>query len=156
MLERKALVVDGFCKQNGTRTNYNKTGSADKPRFRVVLLPEFAILKLSDYITRSGLVSDDYCFTRNNLPIRSEYAEDVFVRAVKKAGITTENRKLVVHSLRYTYVTRMRRELPAEIVQKAVGHTDVAMTDYYTNNKLLDDSIAGLAGLDKAADNLFV
>jgi integrase len=49
----------------------------------------------------------------------------------------------------------MRRELPAETVMKMVGHTSVEMTDYYTNRRALDESIAGLIGANIAADNLF-
>jgi hypothetical protein len=50
----------------------------------------------------------------------------------------------------------MRRELPAETVMKMVGHTNVEMTDYYTDKRAIDESIAGLIGAASAADNLFV
>jgi integrase len=71
-------------------------------------------------------------------------------------GIDTANRKIVCQSLRYTYVTRMRRELPAETVMKMVGHINVGTTDYYTDKRAVDESIAALTDAIHAADNLFV
>lgn len=55
---------------------------------------------------------------------------------LKKAGIDTEGRKIVPHSLRYTYVTRMRRILPVEDVQRLAGHTSARMTQYYTRSSI--------------------
>jgi integrase len=40
VFNRKALIIDGFCKENGERTNYNKKGSEEDPKFRIVLLPD--------------------------------------------------------------------------------------------------------------------
>ena len=45
-------------------------------------------------------------------------------------------RKLTPHSLRYAYITRMRRDVAGEMVQKMVGHTSIAMTDYYTRSAI--------------------
>lgn len=41
-----------------------------------------------------------------------------------------------MHSLRYTYVTKMRTLLSGEIVQKMVGHTSIEMTNYYNRPDL--------------------
>jgi hypothetical protein len=49
----------------------------------------------------------------------------------------------------------MRRELPGETVMKMVGHTHLEQTDYYTDRRALEESIAGLIGANTAADNLF-
>jgi integrase len=73
---------------------------------------------------------------------------------MEKAKIKPGDRKLVVHSFRYTYVTRMRRELPADMVMKLAGHTTVGMTEYY-NKKVIDASLKQLIGADAAAANLF-
>jgi integrase len=155
--ERKALIVDGFCKRDGRRTTYNKKGSEENPRLRVTMLPDFTLDKLSAYIAdRPPANEGDFLFSEGQgKPISQDRAQYVFEQAVKTAGIKTEGRKLVCHSLRYTYVTRMRRELPAETVMKMAGHTTVEMTDYYTNKRALDETIAGLIGANSAADNLF-
>lgn len=155
--DKKALIVDGFCKRDGRRTSYNKTGTPENPRLRVAMLPNFTLDKLSRHITAHAIGDDDFLFTESGgKPLTQDRAQWVFERALLKAEIKTENRKIVCHSLRYTYVTRMRRELPAETVMKMVGHTTVEQTDYYTNRRALEESIAGLIGANTAAENLFL
>jgi integrase len=153
--ERKALLVDGFCKSDGRRTVYNKKGSPEHPRFRVTLLPDFTLGELRAHIEAHGIEADDLLFTIGGAPIPNTSVRRYFLNAVKLAGIKTRGRKIVPHSLRYTYVTRMRRELPGEIVMKMVGHTSLEQTDYYTSRAALDETLAGLIGADTAADNLF-
>jgi integrase len=157
IFDRKALIVDGFCKQNGKRTNYNKMGSPDDPKFRIVFLSDLTLGKLQDYLNRhEGIRPEDFCFTREDgEPFRSEYAEDVFSKALEKAGLATEGRKLVPHSLRYTYVSRMRRELTAAELQPMTGHTSIEMVDYY-NSLVLDAAIAKSPKAEIAVNNLFV
>jgi integrase len=131
---------------------------------------------MREHIETNGLGPEDFCFTQNGKPIRPEHAETVFYRALVKSGIlpmpenkkiapvgrrkelstAADGRKLVVHSLRYTYVTRMRRELSVETVMKMVGHVNPEQTDYYTSNRFLDECIAALTGAGEAADNLFI
>ena len=74
-------------------------------------------------------------------------------RQLKKAGIEKGDRKLISHSFRFTYVPRMRRELPAEIVQKLTGHSSVEMTDYYTI-VAIPEMVAALESTMPAADTL--
>jgi integrase len=154
--DRKALIVDGFCKRDGRRTTYNKKGTPENPRLRVAMLPDFTLQKLSEHITAHPAGDDDFLFTETaSKPISQDRAQYVFEQALVAAKINTDNRKVVCHSLRYTYVTRMRRELPVETVQKMVGHLRPEQTDYYTNRRALDESIAGLIGANTAADKLF-
>jgi integrase len=72
---------------------------------------------------------------------------------MEKAEIEIDGRRLIVHSFRFTYVTFMRRELPAETVMKLVGHTTVGMTEYY-NKRVIDESLAGLTGADTAVQKI--
>jgi integrase len=76
LFDKNALIVDGFCKTDGSRTSYNKTGTPDNPRFRVVLLPDFTTTKMAEYITANGTQPDDLC--------RALY---VFTTALAKVGI---------------------------------------------------------------------
>jgi integrase len=154
--DRKALIVDGFCKRDGRRTTYNKKGSPENPRLRVTMLSDFTLQKLAEHITAHPAGDDGFIFTETaGKPITQDRAQYVFEQALVTAKINTDSRKVVCHSLRYTYVTRMRRELPVEIVQKMVGHLKPEQTDYYTNRRALDESIAGLIGANTAADKLF-
>ena len=54
------------------------------------------------------------------------------------------------HSLRYTYVTRMRRYAPIELVRRIVGHTSEGMTEYYTPFELENSVTTVLPALDAA------
>jgi integrase len=161
IFDRKVLIIDGFCKKDGKRTIYNKKGTPDHPRLRSVYLPDFTLEKLTDLVAERSLQPEDYCFTLNGKPIRQELAEDVFYRALQKAGFIPlpakkekavrgkgrqkqnreklkphDGRKLVPHSLRYTYVSRMRRELSATELQPMSGHASIEMVNF-TIGKLL-------------------
>ena len=181
IFDRKVIIIDGFCKTDGSRTNYNKKGSPENPKFRVVYLPDLTLDKMDVWIKKNELQGDDFCFTMNDRPIRKETAEKAFYTALQSAGLIPrpepakrnkrgegrkkqtriklnppDGRKLVPHSLRYTYISRMRRELTAPELQPMTGHADEGMVDYY-NRKNLDLALAALPERGKAAaDSLFV
>ena len=138
IFENGALVVDGFINKMGERTNYNKKGSAEKPKFRVAFLPQKLLEKIKAFIAEKSLLPGDYLFQRQGRPFCQSYAYKTFLRAAKRAGINFDGRKIVPHSLRYTYITRMRSFLPGETVRKLAGHSSVEMTDYYTRASLRD------------------
>jgi integrase len=155
--ERKALIVDGFLKRGDIRAPYNKKGTEEHPKSRVVPLPDLTIDKLREHIDQNGYQDEDYIFRAcrdRTRPIAPSYIELVLRRAMAKAGIEPAGRKLVVHSFRYNYVTRMRRELPAEVVMKLVGHVAEGQTDYY-NKRELDLTLKQLMGAEAAVANLF-
>ena len=99
--------------------------------------------------------ADAYLFSRGfNLPLKREYLESVFTRQLKIADIEKETRKHIPHSFRFTYVTRMRRGLSAETVQKLAGHSSVEMTEYYTR-AAIPEMVEGLKEAVPAANMLF-
>jgi integrase len=179
IFERKALVIDGFCKENGERTAYNKKGSLENPKFRIVPLPGFTLLKTLEFIREKPIGPEDFIFLYRGKPLRQNTAEMVFIRALIKAGltisaasmkesgiwkgggvvkrknITPDGRRLVPHSLRYTYVSRMRRELSAAELRPMTGHTTEAMVDYY-NRKNLEEALASLPQADTALERLLM
>jgi len=155
--EKKILVIDGFCKntKDGEKTDYNKKGSQNNKKIRVVPLQDKLIDIIKEYIRENKIGEQDFLFTRDNgKPLRQEYLEDVFQRQIQKAKINIGTRKIVPHSLRYTYVTRMRRYLPQEIVKEIVGHTSLAMTDYYTQFGI-DELITKLKSAIDISNTLF-
>ena len=154
LLDEKALVIDGFVRADGTRTNFNKKGSETDRKVRVVMLPDDLTERVRRYVTERGIGEDEFLFTHNGLPLRKEFLGAIFKRAVKGAGIDTEGRKLTPHSLRFTYVTKMRRTLPIDTVRKLVGHTDEKMTEYYTRASF-EDALAGIADTKDAVERLF-
>ena len=144
---QQMVIVDGFMnRENTIRNNYNKTGCDDNPRWRVSILQNWAVGILEDFLNsqncelsaNSGKAgADAVVFKYNGAPFRVEYLRRLFTRAIKRAGIEANGRKLTMHSLRYTYVTQMRTVLSGEIVQKMVGHTSIEMTNYYNRPDLL-------------------
>lgn len=152
--DKKALVIDGFVRADGSRTDFNKKGSAADRKTRIVLLPDGVFERIIRYMAENGKAGDDYVFTHQDKPLRREYLETIFKSAVDAAGIDTAGRKLTPHSLRFTYVTKMRRTLPIDTVRKLVGHADDKMTDYYTRASI-EDGLVGIADTKQAVEHLF-
>ena len=155
LFDQGVFVVDGFYRHNElVRTNYNKCGSDEDKKIRVAPLPKDFADIIQQYITEQNLSADDYVFQRYNKPIRKWLAEEWFRRAVASSGINVGNRVLTPHSLRYTYITRMRREVAGETVQKIAGHTSLAMTDHYTR-AAIPEMVEAVKPAVGAANRLF-
>lgn len=155
LFDQGMFVVDGFYRHNQLlRTNYNKCGSEEDKKIRVAPLPEDFSLIIQKYIAENNLSGDDFVFQRYNKPIRKWLAEEWFRRAVVSSGIKTKNRVLTPHSLRYTYITRMRRDVAGETVQKIAGHTSLAMTDHYTR-AAIPEMVEAVKPAVEAANKLF-
>lgn len=154
LLADKALVIDGFMRGDNVRTDFNKSGNETNRKFRIVLLPERVCGLVENYIQKRGIDAEQFLFTHENKPLRKEYLETIFRKALEKAGIDLDGRKLTPHSLRYTYVTKMRRTLPVDTVRKLVGHTAEKMTEYYTRASI-EDGLAGIKDTKTAVENLF-
>lgn len=149
------FVVDGFYRyEERERTNFNKKGSAEDQKIRVVPIPDNIAPILKNYITETGVQADDFVFLRYGQPIRKHLAEKWFSRALEEAGINTEGRKLTPHSLRFTYITRMRREVAGETVRKIAGHNSMEMTDYYTRSAI-PEMVQAVKPAAGAANRLF-
>jgi len=149
------LVVDGFIKRNGIRTNYNKKGNNNDRKIRCVPIPDKVLIELVNYITSNKLESDDYLFLDENDKLFTNcHLEYTFKKVLKSSGINTFEKKFVPHSLRFTYVTKMRTSFPVEDVRKIVGHTTTEMTDYYTR-MLITDMCKTLQPARKVINELF-
>ena len=149
------LVIDGFYKSNQLyRTNYTKCGSEEDKKLRVAPLPEDLAQILRNYILQNNLSGNDYVFMRYGKPIRKWLAEEWFRRILSMSDINAENRILTPHSLRYTYITRMRREVAGETVQKIAGHNSLAMTDHYTR-AAISEMVEAVKPAMEAANRLF-
>ena len=138
MLDYKVLVINGFCKTNGERTTYNKKGSITNPKTRVVPVPDKILEEVKNYMKLYDKKGNDFLFMRKGKPIGKEYLDSIFKRIIKNTGLYKSEKRLIPHSLRFTYVTLMRRDITIEQVQKLVGHTSPEMTEYYTRFSLLE------------------
>lgn len=103
LFDQGMLVVDGFYKyESRVRTNFNKCGSAENQKFRVVPMPDELVLVMKKYIESQNLADGDYVFTRYGEPLRKHLLQKWFARAIELAGIEIGGRKLTPHSLRFT------------------------------------------------------
>ncbi|GHV91316.1 hypothetical protein AGMMS50268_18190 [Spirochaetia bacterium] len=177
VFDKKAIIVDGFLKDDGRRTVYNKRGSPEHPKLRVVPYPDLTLQFLKAHITRNTLQPEDYLFTYRGEPISKSLAEHAFTRALISAGIAHDKetlkangswrsghvqvkknlipggRRLIPHSLRYTYITRMSRDVDAHNLLKITGHESTSMIDYY-NRKNLEMALAAIPDTDIATKAL--
>jgi integrase len=117
-----------------------KKASKEDPRSRAVIIPEITLKMLERWLGRApecpgypGLV-----FSYRGKPISSYYILDRFRYGLDRLGIDHEMRRLTVHCLRYTYNTRMRTELPGDVLREFLGHRSAGMTDHYDNPILLE------------------
>jgi integrase len=177
IFEKKAVIVDGFLKSDDTRTTYNKRGSPDHPKLRVVPYPDFTLELLKNHIEKSSINPEDYLFTFGGRPITKSKAERAFTVALIKCGIAydvetlkkknywqnghiviksdliPDGRRLIPHSLRYTYITRMSLDMDAHNLKKVTGHNSTSMIDYY-NRKNLEMALKAIPGADVATASL--
>ena len=65
------------------------------------------------------------------------YCEGNLQRAINRAGINRLGKKFTPHSFRYTYVTLLRNNVTADVVQKLAGHNSLEMTEYYTRKNII-------------------
>ncbi|MDR2247200.1 MAG: site-specific integrase, partial [Treponema sp.] len=106
----------------------------------IEMIPEKTIRILERWLDRMpecrnhpGLV-----FPYRNKMVSSFYLLDRFRFGLDRLGIDREKRRLTVHCLRYTYNTRMKTELPGDVLREFLGHRSVEMTDHYDNPILLE------------------
>lgn len=153
--EKQMIVVDGFLdKKTMVRNNYNKKGSAENPKWRVTILVRKTAELLTNYIEKYEKSANDYLFVHKGTPCSIRHCGYVLNQALASAGVEKNGRKLTPHSLRYTYVTRMRSLLSGDTVQKMVGHSSIEMTDYYTRGALTE-STESLIDFVSKTDNFF-
>jgi len=113
-----------------------KKGTERDPRFRAVVVPARTMRVLSWWLekaTQAGPI-----FVYYDRPVRREYLLDRFRLGLRQAGIQTEGRRLMVHSLRYTYNTRMETLLPGGLLRQFMGHRNEEMTALYSRPHMLD------------------
>jgi integrase len=157
LFDRKALVIAGFAKSNGTRTDYIRQGTEEYPKFRIVPLPDITLNLLREHIAERRVSEDGFIFTGQkepDKPITFCYVHDNLQRMMKKAGIEPNGRKLLVQSFRFTAIMLVRQILPADTVMKPVVYRNIRMTDYY-QKRPIDEPLPGLTGAEAAAANLF-
>jgi integrase len=156
LFDRAMLIVDGSVKKNGYRTAYNREGHRDYWKLRIVPLPDLTIGMLKEHIERKRLKDDDFIFAAQkdpSRPITEHYVRDHMECIIREAGILAQGRKMAINSFRYTFINRIRRELPTGIVMKLVGCKLFGMIEHY-HNWGIDESSAEIAGAGTVVEKL--
>jgi len=105
---------------------------------RGILLPERTVDVLRrwhDLIKPAGV--NELVFPNEQGGILWAHLPEHFKAGLQRAGISTEGRNLVPHSLRHTYNTRMRELVTDQALREFTGHRSQAMTDRYDNPQLV-------------------
>ena len=133
------LIVDGFMKRTGERTCFNKKGSISDRKIRCVPIPESTLKEIRSYTEKKKLSKDEYLFLNEiGCVYTAGHLERTFRQVLGRSGIETKGKRYVPHSLRFTYVTRMRTMFSVEDVRKIAGHASSEMTEYYTRMAISD------------------
>jgi len=129
--------------------NDNTIGTTKSGKERSVIMPGRTV-ELLEWWKEETLFpnNDDFVFHGLDIknpekPINRSTVLKNFKKGLERAEIDTEDRNLVVHSLRHTYNTRMRALIPQDDLQYMVGHNSRAMTERYDQTTTLD-KIKGL------------
>jgi len=113
-----------------------KKGTGSDPRHRAVPVPDRTIRILSRWLPFAP--HHGPIFTYQGRPVSQSYLLARFELGIRTAGITGGDRRLKVHSLRYTYVTRMETLVSGQALREWTGHRSEQMTDLYSRPHLLD------------------
>jgi integrase len=118
-------------------------GSRDYWKVRIVPLPDPTLNMLKEHIERKRLKDDDFIFASKNDPSRSvteSSIRDHMARIIREAGIPAQGRKLVINSFRYTFINRIRWELPSGVVMEPAGCKLFGITEHYHNRGIGESS----------------
>jgi len=127
------LASDGHSQSQGERSPEQSEGKKD--RFKTVYFPKALQGHLKEYLkvkARRGeslLPRSPLFVSRNSARISPRQVQRDFKKWVKESGIESN---LSPHSLRHTVGTRLLKEFKnAKLVQRYLGHSDVATTLRY-------------------------
>ncbi len=123
----------------------------NKDRYKAVYFPKALQKHLKDYLRVKAKKGESLApeaplfVSRNSAKISPRQVQRDFKKWVKEAGIETD---LTPHALRHTVGTRLLKEFKnAKLVQRYLGHSDVATTLRYYVDVFPED-------LEKAAEML--
>jgi integrase len=123
-------AVAGSIAGTGSRP---KKGNARDPRNRIVIIPERTIRALRWWLLLAP--EEGPIFQYCGRPIRGDYLLDRFLMGCRRAEIDVEKRRIRIHSLRYTYNTRMETILPGDRLRDFLGHRSEAIRCECKKNK---------------------
>lgn len=149
--ERQGIFIVQAVKADQT-VGPTKTGD-----IRAVLVPRQTIEMLEWYRGKAFWTGPaDFVFAgrSGDRPLSQTMVSDGFAPSLRRAGIDTAGRNIVIHSLRHTYNTMMRRVLPEDLLREQTGHKSRKMTDNY-DHPTLDHRLEHLQGVRKLIEGVW-
>jgi integrase len=144
-IDREKMLIhirhNWVCKEEGLKAP--KCSTEKMPRYRDVPLPK-AVLDSIDLLLKIPHKKSSYVIFNNvhpDMPCSDSISTKGFHKLLEDIGINEkerEERHLVFHGLRHTFVTLSRLTLPDFVVMSLAGHKSLTMTDSYTN---VDDKV---------------
>jgi integrase len=137
-LKDNVLLLDGVINSENERISILKKGSREDKRWRIVILPKKTIDMINYYKMRKN-DNSDFLFLYNNAIIDRSKLNLVFQNAMKNIGIDYRERKITIHSLRYTFNTIMNKKMKGDDLRLLMGHRSEKMTEYYDRSTIYDN-----------------
>jgi len=116
-------------------------GSTKSRETRAVFLPDRTLDLLNIWRDHTPYPNSKHLIFYGNSeknPIYRRITNKKFEQALERAGVNKEGRNIVVHSLRHTYNTVMRKVLPEAMLRFQLGHKNQKMTERYDGSKPLE------------------
>lgn len=129
-----------------------KKGTEEDPRYRAVLLPDRTMQILGLWLEHAPPTGP--IFQYHGHPLNKDHFLSRWSAGLARAGIDVEGKRLTVHALRYTFNTRMRPLLSAEVLLAFTGHRSEDMTDLY-DRPHLESRLMQLAGNQELVDKFW-
>jgi integrase len=131
MPDAKAIKIFRQIYRSGEYGLPGRQRNPDKDPRRIALLPDRTLNDLVEIIGEPPY-DDTPLFTWNEKPFDQTY----ILKRLKRATEKTIQREIDVHTLRYTYTSKMRElminaDVPDSILQTLLGHADSKTTDIY-------------------------
>lgn len=129
------LVTRSMDRQNQVQS-YLKMGNQRDPRYRVAILPDRAVEIIQGWLDEAEPVK--FVFTFAGRLLNRDLPVDRLRKAIGNAGITTEGKRFIPYSGRYTFVTLVKPLLDRAALMALTGHVDEAMPERYDVPYLLE------------------
>ncbi len=154
---RYDLILDRMLNRQNKTVMRLKKGSEKKRKLRIEAIPEKTVKYLKRWLYIRLTDNPDLLFPFRGDLIKCRYLIYRLGIGLHNAGIDTENRILKPHSLRHTYNTKMRNQIPEEKLRAMIGHDMKSMTDYYTiiNMADLEEQFMELRDNSRAIDGFW-
>ncbi len=135
-LELGAILVTRSMDRQNQVQSYLKMGNDRDPRYRVAILPDRAVTIIEWWLEATA--PTDFVFTFGGRQLNRDLPVDRLRKAIGNAGISTDGKRYIPYSGRYTFVTLVKPLLDRAALMALTGHVDEAMPERYDVPYLLE------------------